>query len=127
MICKYSVLFQFVEKILLPTPRLVLFFTVLIFTFSSILLPTGVIKYTLNTIFLLLSIFKTDNIAINTTTAPLEFDSFDDLLPLADGTSCDKLQLCKLAVSYRENYMLSEREAALKAGIPRSTLKRHLE
>ena len=80
MICKYSVLFQFVEKILLPTPRLVLFFTVLIFTFSSILLPTGVIKYTLNTIFLLLSIFKTDNIAMDTTTAPLEFDIFDDLL-----------------------------------------------
>ena len=63
---------------------------------------------------------------MDTTTALLDFDIFDDFLPLADGTSCDKLQLCKLAVCYRKKYMLCEREAALKAGIPRSTLQRYV-
>ena len=60
------------------------------------------------------------------TTAVEEIDIFDEMVPPDDGTLVDKLQLCKFAVSYIEKNMLSVREAALKAGIPRSTLRRYV-
>ena len=75
-------------------------------TFISILLLTGEIYYTYNNVFLLSSIFKIDDITIDTTTAIEKFDIFDDFVPATDEMLGDKLQLCKLAVTYMEKHMI---------------------
>ena len=109
-------------------PRCYVYFLILDvckITFISILLLSGVIKYIRNSVFLVSSMFKTNNTAI-VTAAVEEIDIFDEIVPPDDGTSVDKLLLCKFAVSYIEKNMLSVQEAAHKAGIPRSLLRRYV-